>query len=92
MPLKKKDKLPNWGPNQRKELTKHWNLFVESEGEDSWDPRLNTNKKAEKEAIVANAKPNDVLRPYLASQDGGHSSRTTRNSFETTGRSSVSIL
>jgi hypothetical protein len=79
MPPKKKDKLANWGKEQRKELTKQWNLFVESDGENGWDPRLNTT--THKTAIVELVKTNDVLRPYLSVQDGGHSSNKDNTKF-----------
>lgn len=59
-------KAPRWCKKASNELEKQFNLFTQSGGEEGFDPRDRTS-----EYIKSKAKDNPVLKPYLASNQGG---------------------
>ena len=60
---------PRWTKEAAKEVERQFNLYTESNGQEGWDPR-NHNASY----IKPLAQKNDILRPYLAGNLGGHNS------------------
>jgi hypothetical protein len=64
--------VPRWNKEATNEIQKQFDLFTESNGQEGWDPR---NRDAL--YIKPRVQQNDVLRPFLANNLGGHDSHKT---------------
>jgi hypothetical protein len=64
--------VPCWSKEATNEIQKQFDLFTESNGKDGWDPQ---NRDAS--YIKPCIQQNEVLRPFLANNLGGHDSHKT---------------